>query len=310
MLCQEPQALAVTRRPAPSAARRAVRNRLLAASVLALLGIPAVYFLAVRTHSGQAFENAALAGARQHRAGTWYEDADRWLNRITAESFALSLAVIAAVGAIRRRWMLALCGVVTAGGALLFARFLKNGLPTRPNLDLAGGAFDAHNTFPSGHATAAMGLFFAMLIVVSRRWYLPVTILGLPGAVGSGVATVAANWHRLSDTVGADFVALAAGAAGLALVAQLGLVGPALRRTSGPQRVLAVLMTVSATVALAVGATYYLRYRRADSGLTADHHAYWASQALALGFALTAATVMLVVCQSLEAVPRRPKTLR
>jgi hypothetical protein len=69
-------------------------------------------------------------------------------------------------------------------------------------------------------------------------------------------------------------------------------------------------MAMPATAALAGGATYYLRYRAADLGAAADHHAYWASQALALGFALAAATVMLVVCQSLEAVPPRPKTLR
>src|SRR5262249_61024591 len=91
----------------------------------------------------------------------------------------------------------------------------------------ATAAFQAPNTLPSGHTAAAMGLFFAMLIVVSRRWYVPVTFLALPGAAMSGVATVAANWHRLSDTVAADLLALAAGLAGLAVVAQLGLVLPA-----------------------------------------------------------------------------------
>jgi membrane-associated phospholipid phosphatase len=311
MLCRESLALTTTLRPTATAARRGLRNRLIAVAALALLvGLPAAYYLAVRTHGGQVFENAALAGARQHRSGTWYEDADRWLNRITAESFGLSLVVIAAVGVVRRRWMLAVCGVATAGGTVLAARVLKHSLPVRPNLDLAGGAFDALNTFPSGHAAAAMGLFFGMLIVISRRWYVPATLLGLPGAVGSGVATVAADWHRLSDTVGADCVALAAGAAGLGLIAQLGLVGPTVRRASGPQRWLVGGMTVLTTVALAAGATYYLRYRAAPFGGAADRDAYWSSQALALGFALGAATVMLGVCLAVEAVPRRAMSLK
>src|SRR5256885_12449037 len=120
-----PEALAVDRHTATVGSRRDLRNRLVAGAVVALAGVFVVYVLAVRTRWGQDFENAALAGARQHRSGSWYEDADRWLNRITAESFALSLAVIAAVGLLRRRYLLALCGVVTAGGAALGARFLK-----------------------------------------------------------------------------------------------------------------------------------------------------------------------------------------
>src|SRR5437763_262900 len=91
----------------------------LQAGLIVAGGVFVDYLLAVRTRWGQDFENAALAGARQHRSGSWYEDADRWLNRSTAESFALALAVIAAVGLLRRRYLLALCGVVTAGGAVL-----------------------------------------------------------------------------------------------------------------------------------------------------------------------------------------------
>src|SRR2546423_1453365 len=81
----------------------------------AFAGVFVVYLLAVRTRWGQDFETSALAGARQHRAGDWYGDADRWLNRVTAESFGVSLAVVGAVGLLRRRYLLALCGVLTAG---------------------------------------------------------------------------------------------------------------------------------------------------------------------------------------------------
>ncbi|NUR25069.1 MAG: hypothetical protein HOV83_04350, partial [Catenulispora sp.] len=165
-------ALAVDRQTATAASRRELRTRLLAAAAVALAGVFVVYLLAVRTHWGQGFENAALAGARQHRSGSWYEDADRWLNRITAESFGLSLAVIGAVGLLRQRYLLAVCGVLTAIAAVFGARLLKGVLPGRPVLGAAAGAGHAAlhvpNTLPSGHTAAAMGVFFGALIVISR----------------------------------------------------------------------------------------------------------------------------------------------
>jgi len=279
-----------------------------------------------------------LAGARQHRSGSWYEDADRWLNRLTAESFGASLVVIAAVGLLRRRLLLALCGVLTAGGAVLAARFMKAALPSRPvfGADALGAAHAVHavhtagvaapvaatmahvalaqatyqppNTLPSGHAAAAMGLFFATLIVVSRRWYVPVTLLALPGAAFAGVATVAADWHRLSDTVAADLLALAVGLLGLAVVTQIGLVRPglSLSRSSLGQRLLYAGLLSVATVALAVGAAFFARYHGATSALGREDAAYWSAQALALGAAVTAAGMMLAVCRNLESVGTRP----
>ncbi|MFD0631592.1 phosphatase PAP2 family protein [Catenulispora yoronensis] len=262
-------ALAVDRRTTTVGSRRELCARLLAVAAVAFAGVFVVYLLAVRTRWGPGFEDSALAGARQHRGGTWYGDADRWLNRITAESFALSLAVIAAVGLVRRRRLLALCGVLTAAGAVVGARLLKGALPGRPQLGPAGGAAhaasQAPNTLPSGHTAAAMGLFFAALIVVSRRWYVPVTLLALPGAAVSGAATVAAHWHRLSDAVAADLLALAVGLAGLAAVAQLGLVLPTrsrVRSRLGP-RLMYIFLVCVATAALAVGAAFTLRYHGA-----------------------------------------------
>ena len=375
-----PEALAVDRHTATVGSRRDLRNRLVAGALVAVAGVFVVYLLAVRTRWGQDFENAALAGAREHRSGSWYGDADRWLNRLTAESFGVSLVVIAAVGLLRRRLLLALCGVLTAGGAVVAARFLKATLPSRPALgaEAAGAAQAAHaahvtaanlvranaatpagvvkaasmaaraaatahaaatagvaatahaaatatahvaaashtaltpyqapNTLPSGHTAAAMGLFFAALIVVSRRWYVPVTVLALPGAAFAGVATVAADWHRVSDTVAADLVALAVGLLGLAVAAQIGLVrpGPAVSRSSPGQRLLYAVLLIVATAALAVGAAYFVRYHGATSELARNNAAYWAAQAFALGAALAAAGAMLAVCRNLESVGRRP----
>lgn len=320
-----PEALAVDRHTATVGSRRDLRNRLVAGAVVAIAGVFVVYLLAVRTRWGQDFENAALVGARRHQSGTWYESADRWLNRLTSESFGVSLVIIAVVGLFRRRILLALCGVLTAGGTVLAARFLKGALPGRPVFGTgamsAGRAAHvlatAHtalaptqtsNTLPSGHAAAAMGLCFGALIVVSRRWYVPVTLLVLPGAAFAGVATVAADWHRLSDTVAADLLALAVGLLGLAAAAQLGLVrpGPPVSTSSVGQRMLYAALLSIATVALAVGAAYLARYHGAVSEAARANAAYWSAQAFALGAAVTAAGVMLAVCRNLESVGLRP----
>lgn len=330
------EALAVDRHTATVGARRDLRNRLVAGAVVALAGVFVVYLLAVRTRWGQDFENAALAGARQHASGSWYGTADRWLPRLTAESFGASLIVIAAVGLVRRRVLLAWCGMLTAVGAVVVARVTKATLPSRPTfpggaVHAAGAAVPATphaaphaphaiavasqtvasqttNTLPSGHTAAAMGLFFATLIVVGSRWFVPVTILALPGAALAGAATVAADWHRVSDTVAADLLALSVGLLGLAVVAQLGLVrpGPSLRRSSLGQRLLYVVLLAVATAALAVGAAFFVRYHGATSPVARYDAAYWSAQAFALGAAVTAAGVMLAVCRHLVSVGTRP----
>lgn len=331
-----PEALAVDRHTATVGSRRDLRNRLVAGAVVAIAGVFVIYLLAVRTRWGQDYENAALAGARQHVSGSWYADADRWLNRLTAESFGVSLAVIAIVGLLRRRLLLASCGVLTAGGAVVAARVLKGALPSRPVFGsgaAAGGhpvhAVAAHtlatahvlatahtglspdqvpNTLPSGHAAAAMGLLFGALIVVSRRWYVVVTLLALPGAAFAGVATVAADWHRVSDTVAADLLALAVGLLGLAAVAQLGLVrpGPSPDSSTVSQRLLYAVLLSVATAALAFGAAYSVRYHGAVSEVARNDAAYWSAQAFALGAAVGAAGVMLAVCRNLDSVGWRP----
>ena len=160
-----PEALAVDRHTATVGSRRDLRNRLVAGAVVAVAGVFVVYLLAVRTRWGQDFENAALAGARQHQSGSWYGEADRWLNRLTAGSFGASLVVIAAVGLLRRRVLLALCGVLTAGGAVVAARFMKGTLPSRPvfGADAAGavhtaGAVHAARAVSAVGATGATGV--------------------------------------------------------------------------------------------------------------------------------------------------------
>ena len=61
--------------------------------------------------------------------------------------------------------------------------------------------------FPSGHATAAMALTLAALIVVPRAWRPLTAALGVLFALAVGLAIVALAWHYPSDIVGGYLVA-------------------------------------------------------------------------------------------------------
>lgn len=63
--------------------------------------------------------------------------------------------------------------------------------------------------FPSGHATAAMSLALAAVIVAPRAWRPLVAAGGALFALAVGIAIVALGWHYPSDIVGGYLVATA-----------------------------------------------------------------------------------------------------
>jgi hypothetical protein len=71
-----------------------------------------------------------------------------------------------------------------------------------------------------------------------------------------------------------------------------------------------VVVAGLATVAAAIGVALYLRYHSAYAPDAEARYAYWSAQSFALGVGLGAAAVMLGICHSLAAVPRRAKTLK
>lgn len=211
-----------------------------------------VYVLAVWTTAGQLLENAALRGADQADRG---ESDGAWhaLGQITVYSLVAAVVLVALVGVLRRRWDLAVAAVGVVVGGQLVVQVLKRFVLVRPHLVEVTGDY-AHNSLPSGHTTIAMTVLFAALIVVPHRWRGVLLFFVLPWAVGIGQYTLTAKWHRLSDTLAADAIALAL--AGLASwwLARRG----ALHRHTGRRKVgrvvLVVFWAVSGLATLALGA--------------------------------------------------------
>jgi membrane-associated phospholipid phosphatase len=201
-----------------------------------------VYFLAVWTVPGQELENAALRGADEAAARD-QAVADESLGRITVYSLAAAVVLVTLVGLVRRRPDLAVAaaGVIVAGQVV--TQVLKRFVLPRPSLVPLTGHY-AENSLPSGHTTIAMTVLFAALIVVPYRWRGVALFFLLSWAVGIGAYTVTAKWHRLSDTLAADAIALALACVASWWLARRG----AVRRHEGKRRIPRVVVVTFAAL--------------------------------------------------------------
>lgn len=274
------------------------------AGVLILLGS---YVLAVLTASGQALENAALRGADQLLDDDITAAGDA-LGQITVWSLAVAVVAVAAIGLLRRRIDLAIAavGVIVLGQVI--TQTLKRFVLPRPPLVEVTGDF-MHNSFPSGHTTIAMTVLFAVILVVPYRWRGWALLFVLTWAVFIGAYTVTAKWHRFSDTLGADAVALLCACAASWWLARRG----AVRRYDGPPRrgrvVLAVVCAVVTLALLVIGLVLWgvPLVRGTDVAVpdpVQDYTAYLGAHALAAAGSGAAALAFWGLWHRREVAPR------
>ncbi|QHC59699.1 phosphatase PAP2 family protein [Rathayibacter sp. VKM Ac-2760] len=231
--------------------RARITRRWITFAVLAALGVAVVYWLAVLTPQGQAAENSGLRGADLvfgRATGT----AAGALADVTPVSMIGGALLVAAIALIRRRPALALASVgsivVTAG----LTQILKNVVLERPLL-VETDSWYTGGSFPSGHTAAAVSVVFALAMVVPGRGRTAVLTIGGAVVVLVGNLTMAASWHRASDVLGADLVALASASLACAWLSTRAQVG---RAPSKPPRraVVRVLLVCSAVLVLTLAA--------------------------------------------------------
>lgn len=251
-----------------------------ALSIGSLIVLVAVYLAAVRTPTGQRVENQALSGARQVNADE-LAGADQVLATFTVSSLGVAVAILAVIGWLRGGLRLAAVAVAVVGGAAVVTEVLKQLVLTRPPL-IAAPDYWQHNSFPSGHTTVAMSVACASLIVVSWRWRTLAMLVVMSWSVGVGAYTVVARWHRLSDTIGADAVALATASIAALILARAGQVQAVAPDRKAPVRtVLIVLATLYVAVMGAAGAAVGMVGMRQEPGSVAEYNLYLAAQSLA-----------------------------
>ena len=187
-----------------------LRRSLLAASALSLVGIVALYLVAVRTSGGQRLDELAVVTHRYDR--TTDPDSELYLR--------VGLGLLAAAGLAicwmaRRRPALLAAIVVGVPTATVSANILRRLVLGR--VDLIGQDSMNGASFPSGHTSAAVALGIALVLIGPRRsWLTFVAALGLAGSMGALVVLIPI--HRPSDVVAANLLALATMCAAVALV--------------------------------------------------------------------------------------------
>ncbi len=232
----------------PASAGRGVLHVLghFAVALLAAAGVAAVYYLAIRTEPGQLVDSTAMTAADlEHPRVT--EVLRRALNGTTLVSLVAVCVAAAAIGIVRRRLDLTVAAALLVLGANITSQLLKARLP-RPDLDGSGMA----NSFPSGHTTAAASVAFALILVLPFAIRGTVALLGAAYVTIIAVATVWAEWHRPSDTIGAMLVVLAWGALASTLVRarRAGIPGV----TARPNRLAMMVFTVIGSIGAVVTA--------------------------------------------------------
>ena len=151
---------------------------------------------------GQRVDETALRGARIGR-GQVIESALNVLGLVSVVGLVGATASIAVIAFTRRRFDLAVGAVALVVGSNATTQFLKYRVFERPDV---GIETLGHNSSPSGHSTVAASLAIALLLVVPARWRGPTALFGAASAAITGVATLAASWHRPSDVVAAFLV--------------------------------------------------------------------------------------------------------
>ncbi|MCR6487442.1 phosphatase PAP2 family protein [Amycolatopsis sp. OK19-0408] len=283
------------------------RRWLVVAAVCAVFAV-AVYLLAVWTVPGQELENAALRGADEAAARDQVA-ADESLGRITVYSLAAAVVLVGLAGLLRRRWDLAFAAVGVIVGGQLVTQVLKRFLLPRPPLVPLTGHYAA-NSLPSGHTAIAMTVLFAALLVVPYRWRGVTLFFLLSWAVGIGAYTVTAKWHRLSDTLAADAIALGLACLASWWLARRGVV----RRHDGPRRIPRVLVVTVAVlggvVFLALGGILIGAALTGggyeDTVRTNEWVVYLAANSFASFGSIAAALVFLATWRRREVVCTRP----
>ena len=275
--------------------------------ILALAVFWGAYGVLILTTPGQRLENAALRGA--DRLGLRALDAaNDLLNLITVQSLAWAVVILALLGLLRRRPRLSLAAVGLVGIALGLTEALKRVILSRPPLVIAPEVY-MHNSFPSGHTTIAMSVLLALVLVSRYRYRSTTMLVAMLYGLSVGSWTLIAKWHRFSDTIGADAVALGVACAVSLWLSRRGLVQVAHTQELWPRQLLVVLLILAL---LLLGGISLLLLENAGtdipSGPSRDFRIFLAVTALSAAASITTALLFWWSWFKLEVTPRAHET--
>ncbi|NQX12016.1 phosphatase PAP2 family protein [Microbacteriaceae bacterium VKM Ac-2855] len=272
-----------------------ITRRWIVFAILAVLGLIAVYGLAVLTPQGQAAENSGLRGADLvfgRATGT----AASTLAEVTPLGIIAGGVLVASIALIRRRPALMVAALGSIALTTIATQILKNWVFTRPELVDAIDWYTG-GSFPSGHTAAAVSLVFALAMVVPARGRNVVLVLGGILVILVGNLTMAASWHRASDVLGADLVAFASASLACAWLSTRAQVGRARKPARRATVRLLVVASVIAAICLGALAIEGIQYYPNE---TKDLTAFFVQQVLAVSTSAIAVVGFSIAWRGLD----------
>ena len=247
----------------------------LGSALILAFAFAGLYLFFVTTRSGQVLDQRAFFGARlgQRTIGPFTLSL---LDALPIAGVVAALIISIVVTVLRRNWIVLAVAVSAALLANVLTQLLKFIFLDRPNLDVPGYAF---NSLPSGHTTLAASSAMVVFLVSSPRMRVVVAAAGALFSVVVGSATLANQWHRPSDVIGALLVVAFCGALAGAVLSWFRSGSPvragrvwrhALWWCAVPSAVVAVvLLTMSALRQVPTASTWPVAYLGGVAGITA-----------------------------------------
>ncbi len=131
-----------------------------------------------------------------------------WLGQLGDPAQVVTITLgLAAIALARGRPRAAALVVALIGLTSISSQLLKALLAYPRSDEMLNGAHVAAAAFPSGHATAAMSMAIALVLVVSPRLRPAAALVGSALALGVSFSVVSMGWHFPSDVIGGFLLA-------------------------------------------------------------------------------------------------------
>jgi membrane-associated phospholipid phosphatase len=258
-----------------------------------------IYRVALATGWGFRLDSSVLGqGVDASANPRVYNATSDLLDTIDIASLAAIGFGIATIAVLRRRPASAIAAGVLIVGANITTQVLKKVLGSSDPLG-SEGVRAGIGAYPSGHATVALSLALALVIVAPPALRGVTAVAGTLYASGVGIAVVALGWHYPSDVLGGFAVCAAwAAAAAVGAWAFSGRRQAAVRReTAG------VSATMIAAVAVTAAIATLVITRRDRLIVFADVHPRLIAGSI--GIAAVAAVISLVLARLMSRLPMR-----
>lgn len=172
-----------------------------------LAALPVVYLVAFATSTGRRIDAVLFGRVAGADLDSVRQIGHRALDTIDIASLVLAGIALVVVGLARGRGGRAAAAGIVLVGSLATTELLKAALGPLDRRLAPNRGSEWEGSFPSGHATIAMSLALAAVLVAPRALRPAAAVAGSVYAAAVGVSLVALGWHYPSDVVGGFLVA-------------------------------------------------------------------------------------------------------